>query len=188
MTSDTQDYCASCNRCQVAKTPPVKFSQTTGHIISRAPLELVAIDFTKLELASDGREDVLVCTDVFTKWTISAPTRDQTARTVARVLLREWIPHYGVPLRLHSDQGRSFDAEIVICLCEHYGMQRSRTTPYNPQGTWFSSTNSTPHATTGESPFLLLFGREPQPTPGSLHKPYIPKGSTPVPRNTFRCT
>ena len=193
MTSDTQDYCASCNRCQVAKTPPVKFSQTTGHLISTAPLELVAIDFTKLERASDGREDVLVCTDVFTKWTIAAPTRDQTARTVARVLLREWIPHYGVPLRLHSDQGRSFDAEIVRCLCEHYGIQRSRTTPYNPQGNGvcerFNRTlhdllrtlsveqkrrwpdyiqelvffyNSTPHATTGESPFLLLFGREPR--------------------------
>ncbi|KAK3767636.1 hypothetical protein RRG08_033337, partial [Elysia crispata] len=139
MTSDTQDYCASCNRCQVAKTPPVKFSQTTGHLISTAPLELVAIDFTKLERASDGREDVLVCTDVFTKWTIAAPTRDQTARTVARVLLREWIPHYGVPLRLHSDQGRSFDAEIVRCLCEHYGIQRSRTTPYNPQGVYSSA-------------------------------------------------
>ncbi|KAK3763713.1 hypothetical protein RRG08_022747 [Elysia crispata] len=193
MTSDTQDYCASCNRCQVAKTPPVKFSQTTGHLISTAPLELVAIDFTKLERASDGREDVLVCTDVFTKWTIAASTRDQTARTVARVLLREWIPHYGVPLRLHSDQGRSFDAEIVRCLCEHYGIQRSRTTPYNPQGNGvcerFNRTlhdllrtlsveqkrrwpdyiqelvffyNSTPHATTGESPFLLLFGREPR--------------------------
>ncbi|KAK3734113.1 hypothetical protein RRG08_000027 [Elysia crispata] len=123
----------------------------------------------------------------------SADQRYQTARTVAQVLLREWIPHYGVPLRLHSDQGRSFDAEIVRCLCEHYDIQTSRSTPYNPQGNGvcerFNRTlhdllrtlsveqrrrwpdyiqelvffyNSTPHATTGGSPFLLLFGREPR--------------------------
>ena len=87
-----------------------QFSQSTGHIIAAAPLEIVAMDFTKLEPATDGREDVLVCTDVFTKWTIAVPTRDQTARTVAKVLIEEWIPHYGVP---HSDQGKSFDATII---------------------------------------------------------------------------
>ena len=92
------------------------------------------MDFTKLEPATDGREDVLVCTDVFTKWTIAVPTRHQTARTVAKVLIEEWIPHYGVPLRLHSDQGKSLVAELIRCLCEHYSIQRSRTTPYNPQG------------------------------------------------------
>ena len=192
MYIDTHDYCLACPRCQVAKSPQVKFSQSTGHIIAAAPLEIVAMDFTKLEPATDGREDVLVCTDVFTKWTIAVPTRDQTARTVAKVLIEEWIPHYGVPLRLHSDQGKSFDAEVIRCLCEHYSIQRSRTTPYNPQGNGvcerFNRTlhdllrtlskeqkrkwpqyikemvffyNSTPHKTTGESPFLMLFGREP---------------------------
>ena len=95
MYIDTHNYCLACPRCQGAKSPQVKFSQSTGHIIAAAPLEIVAMDFAKLEPETDGREDVLVCTDVFTKWTIAVPTRDQTARTVAKVLIEEWIPHYG---------------------------------------------------------------------------------------------
>ncbi|GFN82817.1 Pol polyprotein [Plakobranchus ocellatus] len=92
------------------------------------------MDFTKLEPASDGREDVLVLTDVFTKWTMAIPIRDQSAMLVTRVLIREWIPHYGVPRRLHSEQGKCFEAEVIKCLCEHNGVAKSRTSPYNPGG------------------------------------------------------
>lgn len=46
-------------------------------------MECIAIDFTVLE-KSQGFENVLVLTDVFSKWTIAVPTRDQTAQTVAK--------------------------------------------------------------------------------------------------------
>ncbi len=54
-------------------------------------LEVVAIDFTVLEKASDGCENVLVVTDVFTKFTQAYPTKDQKADTTAKVLLREVV-------------------------------------------------------------------------------------------------
>ena len=41
------------------------------------PLEVLAIDFTLLEPAKDGKESVLVMTDVFTKFMHAVPTRDQ---------------------------------------------------------------------------------------------------------------
>ena len=67
---------ARCHRCQTAKKPGASIRQPPGHLLATAPLEMVAMDFTKLEYASDGREDVLILTDVFTKWTVAITTRD----------------------------------------------------------------------------------------------------------------
>ena len=47
-----------------------------GHVLADKPLKLLAIDFTMLEKASDGRENVLVMTDVFSKFTVAIPMKD----------------------------------------------------------------------------------------------------------------
>lgn len=58
-----------------------------GHLLATKPLEVLAIDFTILEPARDGRENVPVMTDVFTKSTHAVPNKDQRASTTAKVLL-----------------------------------------------------------------------------------------------------
>ncbi len=105
-----------------------------GSLLASRPLEIVAIDFTMLERASDGRENLLVVTDVFSKFAQAYPTSDQRAGTVVRILTERWFYIYGVPKRIHSDQGRNFEGELLKRLCQLYGIEKSRTSPYHPEG------------------------------------------------------
>ena len=89
MHADVKQWISKCERCVVAKGPYLTAKTPMGSIIAAKPLEVLAIDFTQLEPASDGRENVLVLTDVFTKFTVAVPTRDQKAVTVAKTLIRE---------------------------------------------------------------------------------------------------
>ena len=132
MHRETKDYISNCERCLMCSQP--KDTGKMGHLLATRPLETIAIDFTILQPASDGKENVLVITDVFTKFTQAIPTRDQRATTVANVLQREWFVRYGVPRRIHSDQGRHFESALIHELCELYNITKSHTTAYHPQG------------------------------------------------------
>ena len=133
MANDVADHCNKCERCTMAKAGK-RLHPTMGSLTASRPLEVLAIDFTVLERSSSGLEDVLVLTDVFTKFTQAIPTRDQKATTVARVLVRDWFVRFGVPKRIHSDQGRNFESKLIQELCKVYGITKSHTTPYHPEG------------------------------------------------------
>lgn len=134
MHDDVEQWVKRCQRCVLTKMPQPKIQAPQTPFLATRPLEVVAMDYTTLERATDGRENVLVITDVFTKFSQAFATRDQKADTTAKVILKEWFMKYGVPERLHSDQGGNFGSAVVAELCKLYGVKKTRTTPYHPQG------------------------------------------------------
>ena len=55
------------------------------------------------------------------------------ARAVVKMLRDHWFGCYGVPVQLHSDQGRNFESELIREICSLYGVQKTCTSPYHPQ-------------------------------------------------------
>ena len=136
MAKDAQNWVTNCRRCQIARGDYNQPKPKIGHLEAHNPLDQVCLDFTKIDPSKTGKENVLVITDAFTKLSLAC-TPNQTAKTVAKILVEKWFHVYGVPSRIHSDQGRCFDSNIIKALCKMYGVEQSFTSPYNPRGNAF---------------------------------------------------
>ena len=97
------------------------------------PMEHIALDILgPLPLSESGNQYLLIVTDYFTKWPEVYPLPNQEATTVAKVLVNGMICRFGVPLEIHSDQGRNFESALFK-VCRLLGMTKTRTTPLHPQ-------------------------------------------------------
>lgn len=83
--------------------------------------------------SSSGNKYLLVVTNCFTKWVEAFPLKNIKAGTVAEVFVSQVVSRYGVPLEIHTDQGRNFESIMFRELSRLLGMKKSRTTPLHPQ-------------------------------------------------------
>lgn len=189
MQTSVEKMISTCERCGRRKSKPERAAPLMN-IQTTRPLELVSIDYLSIEPDQSNTKDVLVITDVFTKFAVAIPTPNQRARTVAKALWEHFIVYYGVPEKLLSDQGPDFESKTIKELCELTGMKKIHTTPHHPRanpverfnrtllqmlGTlsddkklhWKEHVKPLVHAynctksdVTGYSPYELMFGRQ----------------------------
>lgn len=133
MGVEVEQYLKNCGRCITRKALPQR-AAPLNQITSQGPLDLVCIDFLSLEPDSQGFANILVVTDHFTRYAQAFPAKDQKATTVAKILCERYFVHYGLPARIHSDQGRDFESKLIKDLLMMLGIRKSRTSPYHPQG------------------------------------------------------
>ena len=111
-----------------------------GTVKSSRPINIVRIDFLKVDKCSGGYGYILVITDHFTRYTQIYATKNKSARTTASKLNND----FGSPERILHDQGREFENELFCNLNKTFGMSRLSTTPYHPMtnglAKWMNST------------------------------------------------
>ena len=80
----------------------------------------------------EAKRTSLVLTDAFSKYSQAFVTNNQKSLTVTKNFSWEVVQYVrdSHPW-IHSNQGRSFDNEIISHLCRMYGIQQLTTTPYN---------------------------------------------------------
>ena len=142
MFQDVTNYVKTCPQCQTAKGDYTDPKTKPGTIIANNPVDLLCIDFTKVDPSKCGKENILVLTDAFTKFSQVFITPNQKVLTMAKILVEKWFYVYGIPTRIHSDQGWCFDNHITQHLYALYGVEQSTTMPYNLRGNaqceWFN--------------------------------------------------
>ena len=80
-----------------------------------------------------GNTCMLVIQDYFTKYVRVVPLPDHTAVTCAEAFVDNWVLTFGIPLLLHSDQGREFESRLFTEMCDYLTIAKQRTNPYRPQ-------------------------------------------------------
>ena len=71
--------------------------------------------------------------DHFLKYVVAYVVKDQTACTASETLRNGYFSLFGAPAYLVRDQGKAFTGHLISNLCELYGVQKLRTSPYHAQ-------------------------------------------------------
>ena len=135
MTRDLRNRIKKCGRCRKYEAaPPIAPMKP---LTCSGPGELLHVDFTSIEETVPLKEEpvirnVLVLQDHFSKYVVAYVVKDQTAHTAAETLRNGYFG-FGVPAYLISDQGKAFTGHIITHLCDLYGVQKLRTSPYHAQ-------------------------------------------------------
>jgi transposase InsO family protein len=79
----------------------------------RAPGRSWKVDFTEVKPGKFGYKYLLVFIDTFSGWVEAFPTKREMSQVVAKALLEEIIPRYGVPEAIGSDNGPAFISKVL---------------------------------------------------------------------------
>ena len=136
MTRDLRNRIKKCSHCRKyeAAPPVVPIKPLT----CSGPGELLHVDFTSIKETVPLKEDPVICNvlvlqDHFSKYVVAYVLKDQTACTTSKTLRIGYFWLFGAPAYLVSDQGKAFMGHVITNLCELYGVQKLRTSPYHAQ-------------------------------------------------------
>lgn len=90
------------------------------------------MDFIELT-PCQGKRYCLVIVDMFSKWVEVFPSTKQNAQAVAKALLTEIIPRWGIPGTISSDNGPVFISHALAEVSKYLGFDIRHHCAYHPQ-------------------------------------------------------
>ena len=136
ITRDLRNRIKKCGCCRKYEAAPPVVPMKP--LACSGPGELLHVDFTSIEETVPLKEDPVICNvlilqDHFSKYVVAYVVKDQTARTATETLRNGYFRPFGAPAYLVRDQGKAFMGHVITHLCELYGVQKLRTSPYHAQ-------------------------------------------------------
>ena len=108
MHTDVASYINSCPRCLRRKFQPDQAPLLNIEV--NQSLELVHLDYLKIEPSKGNVENILIATDHFTRYAQAFPSKSQTALATDKLLWNNFILHYGFLGKIITDQGQNFES------------------------------------------------------------------------------
>lgn len=185
MDSDAEKLTKTCKGCQVVGqfTPPEPMARV---LPPSGPWQDISADLLG---PLPSKENILVVVDYYSRFyevvVLKSTTSDKIISAMTKIFAR-----FGVPHSLRTDNGPQFVSTEFSNFLEEQGIEHRRTTPLWPQANgeverqnrtlmkalriaqvegkdwhtemfkFLTAYRSTPHTTTGRTPFYMMFGRE----------------------------
>ncbi|XP_069341136.1 protein NYNRIN-like [Eulemur rufifrons] len=122
-----------CRVCQVMQPGRIRGTHAGTRERGRRPGLFWEIDFTEVRPGKYGYKYLLVMVDTFSGWVEAFPTKRETALIVAKKMLEEIVPRYGLPESIGSDNGPAFTSQVSQGLARALGADWKLHCAYNPQ-------------------------------------------------------
>ncbi|KZS02684.1 Uncharacterized protein APZ42_000181 [Daphnia magna] len=86
-----------------------------------------------IQESAKGYKYILVISDYASRFVFTVPMRNQTAQTIAKVLVNKIFTKYGSPEVVLTDKGTNFLSSLIQEVCKLFKVKQRRTTAYHPQ-------------------------------------------------------
>ena len=195
---------------RIKNRQPMKITDTPTQPFDKIQIDIVG----PLPETESGNKYILTIQDNFSKYSDAIPLASINAISVAHALAEEFISRYGCPRVIHSDQGSNFTSNIMKTFCKIFNIERVTSTAFHPQSLgslershitlieylkvfatkqnwdqWLRYAvfcyNTSVHESTGFTPYVLVFGREPR-LPSGISEERVPPTYVEYMKELFR--
>ena len=131
--NDVYQCLRRCARCTVHKVQR-HYPPPTNMPVAPYPGQIVGMDLCgTFTLSPYGNRYILTLIDHCTGWAEAHTIPGKDSKHILRYLEQQYLPRYGPPEVIITDQGAEFNALVLRQFMEEMGMEHRRTTLYHPE-------------------------------------------------------